>query len=136
MNHRSPIRCYSEELNLCVQTEAYYAMKQQAEKSWRQAGLEHQEGWHTFTPCTNVQWIAYLAKVLRYKKYPKAKGSKETYKGVSMTREEKSSLDAFMCVFQSPLLQCSGIVLCLLAHVFEEWYTWGVWFFRESDFLL
>ena len=80
----------------CIQTEAYYAMKQQAEKQWRKNGLTDQQCWHTFTPCTNVQWIAYLAKILRYKRYKKHKG--ETYKGVSMTSKELSSLSAFMCV--------------------------------------
>lgn len=71
-------------------------MKQQAEKQWREEGLESQQGWHTFTPCTNVQWILYLAKILRYKKYKKHKA--ETYKGVSMTSKELSSWSAFMCV--------------------------------------
>lgn len=71
-------------------------MKEQAEKWWQLEEVDHQQGWHRFTPCTNVQWIAYLSKILRYKKYKKHKG--ETYKGVSMTRKEQSSLDAFMCV--------------------------------------
>lgn len=71
-------------------------MKQQAEKSWQHAEVEHQPAWHTFTPCTNVQWILYLAKVLRYKKYKEFE--REVYKGVSMTRKERSSLDAFMYV--------------------------------------
>jgi hypothetical protein len=80
---------------LCVQTEAYYVMKQQAEKCWQSQG-EREHGWHQYTPCTNVQWIAYLAKILRYKRYKKHK--QETYKGVCMTRKEQASLDAFMCV--------------------------------------
>jgi hypothetical protein len=86
------------DLNLfdhCVQTEAYYGMKQQAERCWHMNGAEQPQGWHRFTPCTNVQWIAYLCKILRYKKYKKFK--RETYKGVRMTRTEQSSLDAFMC---------------------------------------
>ena len=74
-----------------VQTEAYCSMKQQAEAQWK-SDEGRKVGWLRYTPCTNVQWIAYLAKVLKYKRY---RG--QTYKGVNMTRKEKTSLESFMC---------------------------------------
>jgi hypothetical protein len=103
----------------CVQTEAYYEMKQQAEKCWHMDSADQTEGWHRFTPCTNVQWIAYLCKILRYKKYKKFK--RESYKGVKMTRGEQSSLDRFMfvpfnlpgnnCLQYSNYHHCQGVML-------------------------